>query len=107
MAKSHKICIFDEPEAGIDLWSFSMLVDQFERIHEKKKESLLLISHQERIIRMADRILVVGDGRIEDGGSREEMLPKLFPEECGCACRNDGAGREEGSCECEAGCGGR
>ncbi len=107
LAKSHKICIFDEPEAGIDLWSFSMLVDQFERIHEKKKESLLLISHQERIIRMADRILVVGDGRIEDGGSREEMLPKLFPEECGCACRNDGVGREEGSCECEAGCGGR
>lgn len=107
LAKSHKICIFDEPEAGIDLWSFSMLVDQFERIHEKKKESLLLISHQERIIRMADRILVVGDGRIEDGGSREEMLPKLFPEEGGCACRNESAGREEGSCECEAGCGGR
>ena len=48
LAKSHKICIFDEPEAGIDLWSFSMLVDQFERIHEKKQESLLLISHQER-----------------------------------------------------------
>ena len=107
LAKSHKICIFDEPEAGIDLWSFSMLVDQFERIHEKKKESLLLISHQERIIRMADRILVVNDGRIEDGGSREEMLPKLFPEEGGCACRNESAGREEGSCECEAGCGGR
>ena len=74
LAKSHKICIFDEPEAGIDLWSFSMLVDQFERIHEKKKESLLLISHQERIIRMADRILVVGDGRIEDGGDRKSVV---------------------------------
>ena len=107
LAKSHKICIFDEPEAGIDLWSFSMLVDQFERIHEKKQESLLLISHQERIIRMADRILVVNDGRIEDEGTREEMLPKLFPEDCGCACRNENGKREDGSCECEAGCGGR
>lgn len=84
-----------------------MLVDQFERIHEKKQESLLLISHQERIIRMADRILVVNDGRIEDEGTREEMLPKLFPEDCGCACRNENGKREDGSCECEAGCGGR
>ncbi|MCI8375608.1 MAG: ATP-binding cassette domain-containing protein [Lachnospiraceae bacterium] len=107
LAKVHKICIFDEPEAGIDLWSFSMLVDQFERIHEKKKESLLLISHQERIIRMADRILVVSDGRIQEGGSREEMLPRLFPEERGCACGNESTGREEGSCECEALRGGR
>ena len=59
LAKSHKLCIFDEPEAGIDLWSFSMLVDEFERIHREKKETLLLISHQEKIIRMADRILVI------------------------------------------------
>ncbi len=104
LARSHKICVFDEPEAGIDLWSFSMLVDQFERIHEKKQESLLLISHQERIIRMADRILVVNDGRIQESGSREEMLPKLFPEDSGCACRNENAGREDGNCECENGC---
>ena len=63
LAKSHKLCIFDEPEAGIDLWSFSMLVDEFERIHREKKETLLLISHQEKIIRMADRILVIREGR--------------------------------------------
>ena len=48
LAKPHKLCIFDEPEAGIDLWSFSMLVDQFEKLHEEKKESLILISHQEK-----------------------------------------------------------
>ena len=48
LAKSHKVCIFDEPEAGIDLWSFSMLVDEFEKIHRDKKETLLLISHQEK-----------------------------------------------------------
>ena len=80
LAKPHKICIFDEPEAGIDLWSFSMLVKRFEEIHREKKESLLLISHQEKIIRMADRILVIADGKITDGGSREEMIPKLFAE---------------------------
>ena len=63
LAKSHDICIFDEPEAGIDLWSFSMLVKRFEQIHQEKKESLILISHQERIIEMADRIMVIADGK--------------------------------------------
>ena len=57
LAKPHKLCVFDEPEAGIDLWSFSMLIQQFEKIHKKKEESLILISHQERIIQMADRIM--------------------------------------------------
>ena len=56
LAKPHKLCIFDEPEAGIDLWSFSMLIEQFEKMHKEKKQSLILISHQERIIQMADRI---------------------------------------------------
>ena len=84
-----------------------MLVDEFERIHREKKETLLLISHQEKIIRMADRILVIDEGRIQDEGSRDEMLPKLFPEDSGCACRGENGGREDGSCECEAGCGSR
>lgn len=105
LAKPHKICIFDEPEAGIDLWSFSMLVKRFEEIHNTKKESLLLISHQEKIIRMADRILVVDDGRIQDGGSRDEMIAKLFHEGCDCACMGENGGKGEGSCE--AGCGNR
>ncbi len=78
MAKDHKVSIFDEPEAGIDLWSFSMLVKQFEKIHREKSESLILISHQERIIRMADRIMVIRDGRVAECGTREEILPKLF-----------------------------
>ena len=103
LAKSHKICIFDEPEAGIDLWSFSMLVKRFEGIHRTKQESLLLISHQEKIIRMADRILIVDGGRIQDGGSREEMTAKLFQESCDCACM--GGGKGDGGCE--AGCGSR
>ena len=75
LAKPHKLCIFDEPEAGIDLWSFSMLVKQFEKLHENKKESLILISHQERIIQMADRIMVVKDGKVEALDRRESVFP--------------------------------
>lgn len=86
LAKSHKICIFDEPEAGIDLWSFSMLVQQFEEIHKKKDQMLILISHQERIIKMADRIMVIEDGKIGSIGPREEILPTLLDDCPGCAC---------------------
>lgn len=88
LAKRHKVCIFDEPEAGIDLWSFSMLVDEFGKIHQEKKETLLLISHQEKIIRMADRILVIREGAVEKCGNAEEMLPELFGENRGCTCIN-------------------
>lgn len=86
LAKSHKLCIFDEPEAGIDLWSFSMLVQQFEKIHEKKEQMLMLISHQERIIRMADRIMIIDDGKIKQIGPREEVLPSLLTDEPSCTC---------------------
>lgn len=88
LAKPHKMCIFDEPEAGIDLWSFSMLVKQFEELHAGKKESLILISHQERIIQMADRIMVIKDGKVDAIGSREEVFPGLVGEDTGCACMN-------------------
>ena len=81
-----RFLVFDEPEAGIDLWSFSMLIQQFERIHEKKDQMLILISHQERIIRMADRIMVIDDGRIKNIGPREEVLPSLLREEPSCTC---------------------
>lgn len=99
MAKSHKISIFDEPEAGIDLWSFSMLVKQFEQIHREKKESLLLISHQEKIIRMADRILVVKDGRVEACGRQEDIAPVLFADSPACVCM-DGKGEESNDTGC-------
>ena len=86
LAKTHKLCIFDEPEAGIDLWSFSMLVQQFERIHEKKEQSLILISHQERIIAMADRIMVIEDGKIGAMGAREDILPNPMNSADACTC---------------------
>ena len=89
LAKPHKVSIFDEPEAGIDLWSFSMLIKRFEEIHKEKKESLILISHQERIIRMADKIMVIEDGEVKQYGSREEVLPTLFTQEgCGKCAKN-------------------
>lgn len=87
LAKEHKLCIFDEPEAGIDLWSFAMLVKQFEKLHKEKKESIIIISHQERIISMADRIMVVKDGRLEREGKGIEMMQGLMMDKpvCGCA----------------------
>lgn len=97
LAKSHKVCIFDEPEAGIDLWSFSMLVKEFEKIHENKKETLVLISHQEKIIRMADRILIIRDGVVDACGSAQEMLPVLFDDDSQCACMNRKGGSGYGT----------
>lgn len=88
LAKPHKLCIFDEPEAGIDLWSFSMLIQQFEKIHKKKAESLILISHQEKIIQMADRIMVIEDGKIGAIGVTEEILPILLGTADSCSCLN-------------------
>ena len=93
LARGTKFSIFDEPEAGIDLWSFSMLIKRFEQIHKEKKQSLILISHQERIIRMADRIMVIGDGKVEAVGTADEIVPILFgkkPESCGCRIQKGG-----------------
>lgn len=78
LASPHKVCLFDEPEAGIDLWSFSMLVKQFEKIHQEKKESIIVISHQEKLIHMADRIMLLKDGKIDRIGAGEEVAPVLF-----------------------------
>ena len=97
LARSHSVCIFDEPEAGIDLWSFSMLVKEFEKIHQDKKETLLLISHQEKIIRMADRILIIKDGVVDECGEAEEMLPILFEDDRECACMNRKGGGSYGT----------
>ena len=85
MARDLKLAIYDEPEAGIDLWSFTMLVDSFRAISARRHESVIIISHQERIMKLADEIAVIADGRIRSKGSREETLPKLlgeFDENC-------------------------
>ena len=78
LARPHKLCIFDEPEAGIDLWSFSNLIQVFEHLHEKINGSILIISHQERILNIADRIIVLADGRVQRDGARKDVLPTLL-----------------------------
>ena len=73
-----KISVFDEPEAGIDLWSFQNLIQVFEKMHDQKHGSILIISHQERILKTADEILVIADGEVAGFGSRDEILPSLL-----------------------------
>lgn len=78
IARGTKLSIFDEPEAGIDLWSFNNLIQVFESMYQKINGSILIISHQERILNIADRIIVIADGEVSTAGSREEVLPKLL-----------------------------
>ena len=78
LAKEHSLCIFDEPEAGIDLWSFQNLIQVFERMRETTKGSIIIISHQERILEIADEIVVISDGNIAEQGPREQILPGLL-----------------------------
>ena len=74
LARGTKLSVFDEPEAGIDLWSFQNLISVFERMRENTKGSILIISHQERILNIADEIVVIADGQISAQGSKDEIL---------------------------------
>ena len=91
LARKAKLSVFDEPEAGIDLWSFSRLVETFEDIRGKAHGELIVISHQERILQIADDIIVVADGKIRIMGSREEILPALLHGEYTGDCPKMGA----------------
>lgn len=78
LARGTKLSVFDEPEAGIDLWSFQNLIQVFEKMHEQINGSILIISHQERILNIADEILVIGDGKVTQHGKKDEILPGLL-----------------------------
>ncbi|MBR5438872.1 MAG: ATP-binding cassette domain-containing protein [Clostridia bacterium] len=78
MARSASLTIFDEPEAGIDLWSFNSLISVFERIAQKTQGTLLIISHQEKILNIADRIIVIADGKVKNDGNKQEIMPNLL-----------------------------
>lgn len=88
LARESRLSIFDEPEAGIDLWSFKNLIAVFEHLHEQNNGSIMIISHQERILNIADEIVIIADGRVANKGSRDEIYPLLLSEEtaapCGC-----------------------
>ena len=83
-ARGTKLSVFDEPEAGIDLWSFQNLIKVFEKMYEKNKGSILIISHQERILDIADKILVLRAGKIDKIGTKEEIMPSLLGIDKGC-----------------------
>ncbi len=77
IARNTPLSVFDEPEAGIDLWSFNNLIKVFEEFHEQQK-SLIIISHQERILNIADEIIIIADGMVKSHGSKTEILPELL-----------------------------
>lgn len=76
--KNTSLAVFDEPEAGIDLWSFHKLIGLFEKMHQKKNLGILIISHQERILNIADELVLVSNGKIKKQGSKQEVLPELL-----------------------------
>ncbi len=78
MARKSPISIFDEPEAGIDLWSFQNLIRVFEKMYQEINGSILIISHQERILNIADKIILLADGQIRKMGTKEEIMPELL-----------------------------
>ena len=78
LARQGSLMIFDEPEAGIDLWSFARLTETFEQIHEQHRATMIIISHQERIIRLADEIVVIANGQIAHRGSTQEIFPLIL-----------------------------
>jgi len=78
LAKDADLMIFDEPEAGIDLWSFARLTETFQELHARREKTILIISHQERIIRLADEIVLISGGRIQSRGPADQLYSKIM-----------------------------
>lgn len=86
LAQNLKLAVFDEPEAGIDLWSFQRLAETFKEMHEATDTTIVIISHQERILELADEIILMADGTIKRNIPKEEILKKGFVDDL-CACQ--------------------
>ena len=84
IARGTKLSLFDEPEAGIDLWSFNSLIKVFEKMREEINGTILIISHQERILNIADKIVVIANGHVDAIGSRDAIMPRLTGESATC-----------------------
>lgn len=84
LARGTKLSIFDEPEAGIDLWSFNSLIKVFEKMRDEVGGTILIISHQERILDIAEKIIVISNGEIEKVGDKDEVLPTLLYKQSSC-----------------------
>lgn len=83
-ARGTKLAVFDEPEAGIDLWSFNNIIKVFENMYDRTKGSIVIISHQERILNIADKVIVIADGTLAAEGTKDEILPTLLDVQSGC-----------------------
>ena len=89
LARGTKLSVFDEPEAGIDLWSFGNLITVFENMYKKINGSILIISHQERILNIADKIIVIAGGEVSKIGTKDEILPGLLNSAGSCKTLTD------------------
>ena len=90
LARNSQLMIFDEPEAGIDLWSFARLTETFGELHQKHEATMIIISHQERIIGLADEIIVIANGAIRHRGSKDAILPLILADTMGnCALEKE------------------
>lgn len=87
IARKTKLSVFDEPEAGIDLWSFSNLIRVFEKMHHEIHGSIVIISHQERILNIADKIIVIAEGKVVNSGKKDVILPELLKDSTAAACK--------------------
>ena len=101
LARKAMLSVFDEPEAGIDLWSFRNLTEVFRKMREEMRDSsILIISHQERILEIADEIIVLKDGRVEKQGNRDAVYPHLMINEKAAVCEGPFKMPEKGDTEC-------
>lgn len=89
IARNKELAVLDEPEAGIDLWSFSNLIKVFEKMREDRNRSIIIISHQERILNIADEIAVLKEGRLVAQGPKDSILPELLKGTAGCKFYNE------------------
>lgn len=97
LSRDLKIALFDEPEAGIDLWSFTRLTEAFRYMHKKSNATTVIISHQERILDLADEIILLADGKVQEKGDKDMILPKILNE---CVCNKECLEREDALNEC-------
>ena len=89
LARDLKVTVFDEPEAGIDLWSFQRLTETFENLHQRTDTTIVIISHQERILRLADHVVLVADGSVSEITSQEKFLEGITLSDSDCDCRRN------------------
>ncbi len=89
LARNPKVAIFDEPEAGIDLWSFQRLTETFSRLHMDSDTTIVIISHQERILKLADEVILVADGEVKEITSQDKILDEIARIDSACECREN------------------